>query len=327
MSILHLSLILGFQILFGCKETTELIPNETQIVSQHKTPTTNIIIESKDGGQSWQDISQGLPENSKGENLYSVQQELYLFTDHGLFTGRSEATSPIWKQESLTLKNKNLAPTRNGLVAYDHEGNFMQRKNVTSLWSPVFASFKEWNVRTVFETTKEHLLIGCDNGLFKSKDGGQTWSLVHDDGWVIKIVESEGVLIATNQSGIIKSLDGGDHWELVISEHGVGIDAEIINGGFAVITYNEDSKSRRIRTSSDLGKTWQRIDAGLPPHANIASIVEVGDRLFCGHPAGLFGSDDKGKTWKLLVPPIGDKVFNLSVCNNKIYAIPRNGGC
>jgi hypothetical protein len=50
----------------------------------------------------------------------------------------------------------------------------------------------------------------------------------------------------------------------VISEGGVGIDIERIEGGFAAINYSTVAKTRRIRTSYDGGKTWQAIDAGFP---------------------------------------------------------------
>jgi hypothetical protein len=113
----------------------------------------------------------------------------------------------------------------------------------------------------------------------------------------------------------------------VISEGGVGIAIECIEGGFAAITYNTMSKTRRVRTSYDGGKTWQPIDAGLPASLNIASIIQVGQYFFCGHPAGIFRSSDKGKTWKLLLPSIKDKVFNLFVSGNVIYAIPGFAGC
>ena len=62
--------------------------------------------------------------------------------------------------------------------------------------------------------------------------------------------------------GIIRSTDDGENWALVISEGGVGIDVEQIKGGFAAITYSSASKTRRVRTSYDGGKTWQPIDAG-----------------------------------------------------------------
>ena len=143
----------------------------------------------------------------------------------------------------------------------------------------------------------------------------------------MKIVESNGVLMATSQVGIIRSTDGGENWDVVISEGGVGIAVERIQGGFAAITYNTTSETRRVRTSYDGGKTWQSIDAGLPASSSIASIVQVGDDFYCGHPSGIFRSSDKGKTWELLRPSIKNKVFILSVSGNVIYAIPRNEGC
>ena len=143
----------------------------------------------------------------------------------------------------------------------------------------------------------------------------------------MKLVESNGVLMATSQGGIIRSTDDGENWNCVLNEGGVGIAVERINGGFAAITYNTESETRRVRTSYDGGKTWQPIDAGLPASLSIASIIQVGEYFFCGHPTGIFRSSDKGKTWKLLLPSIENKVFNLFVSGNVIYAIPRDGGC
>jgi photosystem II stability/assembly factor-like uncharacterized protein len=185
--------------------------------------------------------------------------------------------------------------------------------------------FKE--VRAVFETAEGAIFIGSDNGLFKSIDNGKNWKQVYTEGWVMKFVESNGVILATSQRGIIRSTDAGENWHRVISEGGVGIAVERIKGGFAAITYNTVSETRRVRTSYDSGKTWQSIDAGLPASLSIASIIQVGEYFFCGHPTGIFRSPDKGKTWKLILPSIGNKVFNLFVSGNVIYATPRDGGC
>ena len=162
---------------------------------------------------------------------------------------------------------------------------------------------------------------------FWSKEiSGKTWKQVHTGGGS-KLVASNGVLLATSNRGIIRSTDDGKTWSLVISEGGVGIDVACIKGGFAAITYSSASKARRVRTSYDDGKTWQPIDTGLPADLKIASIIQVGENFFCGHPKGIYRSSDKGKTWELLLPSIEGKVFNLSVSGNVIYAIPRNGGC
>jgi hypothetical protein len=57
------------------------------------------------------------------------------------------------------------------------------------------------------------------------------------------------------------------------------------------------------------------------------SIIQVGENFICTHPDGIFRSSDKGKTWKLLLPSVEDKVFNVFVSGNVIYAIPSKGGC
>ena len=124
------------------------------------------------------------------------------------------------------------------------------------------------------------------------------------------MVESEGVLIGTGQNGIMRSTDNGEHWEWVISEGGVGIAVERIDGGFAAISYNTSTKSRRIRISLDSGKTWKAIDEGLQPSLSISSIKQMGEYLICGHPDGIFRSSDMGKTWNIVHPSV-DNAFKI----------------
>ena len=127
----------------------------------------------------------------------------------------------------------------------------------------VFTNFQEPRIRIVFETAGGTIFIGTDRGLFKTTNSGKTWKHVYAGGLVGKLVESNGILVATSKRRIIRSTDNGENWALVISEDGVAIDVERIKGGFAAITSSTESKTRRVRTSYDGGKTWQPIDAGL----------------------------------------------------------------
>ena len=113
----------------------------------------------------------------------------------------------------------------------------------------------------------------------------------------------------------------------ISAEGGVGIDIERIEGGFAAITYNTESKTRRVRISLDYGKTWNAIDAGLKPSDAISSIRQCGKHLVCGHPDGIFRSSDMGKTWKMVQPGVHNKVFNLYTSGNILFAVTRNSGC
>lgn len=287
----------------------------------------NTILKSTDGGQTWQDISEGLPGNVQGEGFFANDKGFYLCAGNELYHSTANSSAASWKKEVFPAAHSSITPGKNGIFAYTYAGEFLQKPNETSTWSPVFSNFPEKGIRTVYEAAGGTVFIGCDNGLFKSSNHGKTWKLVHNGGWAMKMVELNGVLLATSQVGIIRSTDGGENWDAVISEGGVGIAIELIKGGVAAITYNTKSETRRVRTSYDGGKTWQSIDAGLPASSFITSIVQVGDDFYCGHPSGIFRSSDKGKTWELLHSSIKSKVFILSVSGNVIYAIPRNEGC
>jgi photosystem II stability/assembly factor-like uncharacterized protein len=159
------------------------------------------------------------------------------------------------------------------------------------------------------------------------------------------LVEENNVLVGTSQTGIIRSTDNGENWESVISEGGVGIAIERIAGGIAAISYSASTKTRRIRISSDSGKTWRAIDEGLQS-LSISSIKQMGNYLIVGHPDGIFRSADMGKTWNLVhstggnvLKAVNDKILNISSSRDKpkvfeiytfgkvLYAVARNSGC
>ena len=336
MKIYNLAVLLLFQYPLASP-----ITDSQQKLNKIESGAVNIVFKSADGGQTWQDISEGLPENLQGDGIqrdgfFANDSGFYLRAGNGIYRSKPNSTAPFWEKEIFPYDQGSIAPGKTGILAYtgktgifayNWDGQFLQQTNGTNVWSPMYTNFQVKEVRTVFETAGGTVFIGSDNGLFKSTNSGETWKQVYTGGWVMKLIESNGVLMATSQNGILRSTDDGANWDCVLYEGGVGIAVERIKDGFAAITANTQLMARTVRTSYDGGKTWQPIDAGLPADLRIASIIQVGEYFFCGHPAGIFRSSDKGKTWKLLLPSIENKVFNLFVSGNVIYAIPRNGGC
>jgi photosystem II stability/assembly factor-like uncharacterized protein len=310
---------------------------------------TNIILQSKDGGQTWQDISQGLPENNQPDGFFAGESDVYLRVNNVVYRSTANLKTPVWEKENgLDLQSASIAFNRSGVMAYSYDGQVYRKKTSSDPdsyrdWLPVYTALKSTSVATFFEASDGSVFLGTGKNFFKSTDKARSWKLVQK-GWVGDIVEAEGVLLANGQNGIMRSTDNGEHWEWVISEGGVGIAIERIDGGFAAIYYSSSTKSRRIRISLDKGKTWKAIDGGLQPSLSISSIKQIGPYLLCGHPDGIFRSSDMGKTWYSVHPsvdnafrlfvsrntvPFSDdrKVFKLYVSGNVVYAVARNSGC
>ncbi len=349
--------------LAACMQASEFSP-AARLPGNHpkqktgKAVDATLVLKSADGGQTWQNISEGLPGDKLEGSFFVNNSGFYLRTGNYIYHSKPNNKAPYWEKEIFPDEHSNIAPGKSRIFAYDyHHGAFRQKIIGLGEWSPIYDNFQFKGIIDVFETAGGTVFIVCDRGrgLYRSIDNGKNWKEVHRGVW--KLVESNGVLMANSVKGIIRSTDDGETWETVISEGGVGIDVARIDGGFAAITFNTQSDTRRVRTTYDGGKTWQAIDAGLmgnslivpganplskiilndavwnptdtglPEQAFITSIIQVGEKFFCGHPKGIVSSSDKGKTWKLLLPSIEGKVFNLYVSGNVIYAIPTNGGC
>jgi photosystem II stability/assembly factor-like uncharacterized protein len=303
-------------------------------INRNKPALVDIVFKSADGGQTWQDINEGLPAIEQPVNFFAGESDLYLHVKNVMYRSKSNLKTPVWEKENVPdLKSASSSPStsiafnRSGVMAYNYEGQIYQKIPAAGTWLPIHTNFKKHSMRTIFETSDGTVFLGYDHGLYKSTDMGKNWKQVQNEGWVMHVVESDGVLIATGQKGIMRSTDNGEHWQWVISEGGVGIAIERIKGGFAAISYNTETKSRRIRISLDRGKTWQAIDEGLRPSSSISSIKQMGKYLICGHPDGIFLSSDMGKTWNRVHPSVDKNVFRIYVSGNVLYAVAGSAGC
>ncbi len=324
-----LALLLLMQIPFACNESPESRASAAVkgIISQKpNVDQPGLIFKSSDGGQSWQDISEGLPTNKLNGSLFANDLGMFLRTGNAIYHNQAGSKAPVWEKESFPDNHSIIAPGRARMFAYDYNlGQFRQKLNGLNLWSPVFQNFELKGIIDLFETSKGSVFIVCDRGrgLYRSADNGKIWKEVHRGVW--QLAESNGVLVANSINGMIRSADDGETWEAVNAEGDMGVRLSSIEGGFATITHNRQSDTRRVRISYDGGKNWQAIDAGLPRSMKTSSIIQAGNYFFCGHPDGIYRSGDKGKTWQLVLPTIKGKVFNLSVSGDVVYAVPSEG--
>jgi photosystem II stability/assembly factor-like uncharacterized protein len=184
---------------------------------------------------------------------------------------------------------------------------------------------------------------GGDRGLFKSTDGGRTWTKVLDPGkWagvsdIVQDPRNPDVLIATSwqrirrtygyiaggpESGVWRSTDGGATWRR--SQTGLPNDAELGRVGLAMSPVNPDVIYAILEASNDRGGTFRSRDGGVS-WEKMSSYNTVGlyyaelfpdpvdvDRVYAVDVRNMV-SEDGGRTFR----PVGER--NKHVDNHVIW--------
>ncbi len=177
--------------------------------------------------------------------------------------------------------------------------------------------------------------VSYGDGIYKSIDGGKSWNhmglkesehigkiIVHPDDSDIIYVAAIGPLWSKGgDRGLYKSIDGGNNWEVVLSvdEH-TGVNDVVMDPRDPDVLYASTLQRRRhvytyvgggpgsgLHKSIDGGKTWAKIQKGLPelelgriglaispadPEV-LYAIVEAADRK-----GGFYRSTNRGATWE-----------------------------
>src|SRR5688572_9166690 len=137
--IYNLAFLLLFQFPFAGNEALESsqsypLPDSQQEQKRDKAGAANIVFKSTDGGQTWQDISEGLPENLHRDDLqrdgfFANDGGLYLRAGNGIYQSKPNSTTPFWKKEIFPDKLGSIAPGKSGIFAYNYEGQILQKIN------------------------------------------------------------------------------------------------------------------------------------------------------------------------------------------------------
>ncbi|HEY2124909.1 MAG TPA: hypothetical protein VGG94_05550 [Chthoniobacterales bacterium] len=177
--------------------------------------------------------------------------------------------------------------------------------------------------------------LSVGDGVYKSSDAGKTWMhLGLRDGQQIAQIavdptNAERLFVAVaghpygpnEERGIFRSVDGGQTFEKVLYKDGNTGGADVqIDPLHPEIVYASLWESREgpwenaswngtnggIFKSGDGGKTWKRLEGGLPAgviQANLAIAPSAPQMLFAAVAAPgnrqLYRSDDAGETWKI----------------------------
>ena len=287
----------------------------------------DILYRSDDLGLSWDLVSSGLPEDARVMHLEAQGNNLLIATEnYGIYTGHTKATQwfpvgymPFVSYERIT----GFYAEGQDLYATLYDGGFFKVTDIGNIWipwMPMDSHLKDKTIRTVLQS-KNKLFVGTDTGVFSTTDMGKTWKKVFDKGQVTSLVEQNGVLFGGTYRGLIRSRDQGATWEWVL-EAGMVRTTAVLKDRIVVL-----GQFGEISTSRDAGKSWQRMNKGLPQDDGVHDLVGVQGVLICSHKKGLYRSTDGGANWELVrKAPDKEQFLHMEVAEGTVYFF-RTFGC
>ncbi|MBN2354992.1 T9SS type A sorting domain-containing protein [candidate division KSB1 bacterium] len=182
-------------------------------------------------------------------------------------------------------------------------------------------------VRGIITLSNGDMLAGVNrNGVYISKDQGQSWSKSPADMGITTVVDfaiaNTGDVIAASWAGLFKSSDQGQSWSAINP-------AQLQNVWFYCITKTSNgnlyagSWSEGVFLSTDNGATWQPYNSGLTDLAVDEVVEHPSGALFVGtRNGGVFRSDDSGATWTAKNNGIGGmEIYTLDFASDgTLYA-------
>ena len=175
-------------------------------------------------------------------------------------------------------------------------------------------------------------------GVFESGDGGRNWQLLGLGDQAVRALEQSdsepGVWVAGTRAGVFRSRDDAKSWQRITAAD----DPELQNVDSLAID-PRDAQTIYVGTyhlpwkTSDAGKTWKPIAAGMIDDSDIMSLridAQNPQRIFSSACSGIYRSEDAGATWTKLqgIPYSSRRTQQIAqdlVDPRKLYAATTEG--
>jgi photosystem II stability/assembly factor-like uncharacterized protein len=351
-------LLLSILVIVSCvgkqKTQEEIIhlPNSSnntivELPIEQKTNPKGILFQSTDAGETWNDVSGGLPDQGHISNVYSHGKDVYISNYESRIYHNNSENLNQWTQEHVGdyLNHEYISGLYNGnngpLVSISSHG-FFKRIPCTNFWQNMGEKIKYELIYDIKETANGTYYVATASGIFKSQPDLTSWKKVYNKGWVKSMAFTNGILVASSIEGILRSADG-EHWERVVSDANALYKINVFNHILVAnreaiewnMTHQDNSYLKRANNNSilasiDGGKTWQAMKTNTMSSKIVYDVIQSGNYLFASHTEGISKSADGGKTWTKIpfkYTPSEMKKINLVTSGNMILALVVNTGC
>lgn len=209
--------------------------------------------------------------------------------------------------------------TKNGLFVTGHQAGSnstnegIKWRNISSINN---ADIMGW------ATTNLGYLAGGHNGLFRSTNGGKTFtrfdfyrkaSDIHSLGAAGKIV-----YLGSPQVGLLRSIDNGKSWKVVNSKFGQGLMGSMLVDPLNPLRVIASDMRNGLVVTTDGGKSWVRF--GGPQGAMAIDWNQKNRKEIVALGMGIGGvTKDNGKTWSAFSVPMGASAIAFNATGSRIF--------
>lgn len=247
-----------------------------------------LVLLTTDGGENWTDISGNLPGERIADIAFGAANELWVGTVNNgngrLYHTRNLGVS--WEKVDLGQR-----------AATDILSLFVDREDKKVVYVGLSDSNNE-----VFNGT-------LDDYLFKTIDGGDSWSSLHLPGLmdtminVIGAAPGDSVFYVGTGGYVYKSLDGGKTWTWISlpGHNGEVSDIAVDSRDHAIVYIPR--RSHGIAKSMDAGESWAILDRGLHnTHVSLLAMPNTpGTKTLYASTVsgeGTFKTTNRGQSWR-----------------------------
>lgn len=302
------------------------------------------ILRTTDGGSTWEVMSNGLvtpfPDpiditydsqsemvvwagTMLGPQLLTGADDFWIYSPVGYTTHyvRALAISTDYAFDgTIAIGRDNTGPRRERMVydrrVYDTKGLFISRNEGLD-WMPtelngIGINDVEFSPR--FDDDRTIYAVSAQSGLFRSRDGGSTWSdnPAHPiDCCLTKVVISsglpdDGTILVTRPlgdpqlRGIYMTIDAGASWKRVSGSESVTVMSVAVSPGFpSEGTLFIGTLEQGLLKSTDGGTTLSATGLAEPfvTAVTVSPTFEIDRTLYAAAFKGIFKSEDGGKSW------------------------------
>jgi photosystem II stability/assembly factor-like uncharacterized protein len=295
---------------------------------EKQAETREIVYQSDDGGESWQDISAGLPAELLVMRIIPGKDgEVFLGAQNGVFRYNPPPSVETWSNEfpmyDLVI---GVFSGPSGLYVSWVENGFFRNIPGKKTWMPMGSPAAQQYVWSAVETPEGAMVVCNESGIYKTTDGGESWKLVFQEVAPASLHIENGILYGVCPGGILCSTDGGESWSWRLQDKSSHKSLYRLDGRLTALISKNDACTLAFPNDPNVKPNWPDLAAGLSGIKYINQLEQAGNTLFCSHRGGISRSDNRGKTWRLLMPaPDENTVLRFAVSKGKVFVVKATG--